>query len=55
MAKQYRALAHTYVHPAPTQEQAAEILDMPFSTYRRHLKEGIDHITEILWQEEIGK
>jgi hypothetical protein len=36
MAKLYRALDYTYVHPAPTQEQAAELLDLPFSTYRRH-------------------
>ena len=55
MAKQYHALDQTYIHPAPTQEQAAEMLDIPFSTYRRHLKEGIDHIVEILWQEEIGR
>ena len=52
-AKLYRALYHTYFQPAPTQEQAAELLDLPFSTYRRHLKEGISRITELLWQREI--
>ncbi|MBI5565221.1 MAG: ATP-binding protein [Chloroflexi bacterium] len=53
-AKLYRALYHTYFKPAPTQEQAAELLDVPFSTYRRHLKSGILRLTERLWQQEIG-
>jgi hypothetical protein len=51
--KLYRALDHTYLHPAATQEQAAELLDLPFSTYRRHLKAGVLRLTEILWQEEL--
>ena len=53
-SKLYRALYHTYVQPAVTQEQASEILDLPFSTYRRHLQSGILRITEILWQRELG-
>ena len=53
-AKLYRAVYHTYFQPAPTQEQAAELLDVPFSTYRRHLKSGIQRLTEMLWQQEIG-
>jgi hypothetical protein len=52
--KLYRALYHTYVQPAPTQEMAAEVLDLPFSTYRRHLKEGIDNLVETLWARELG-
>lgn len=52
--KFYRALYHTYFHPAPTQEQAAELLDVPFSTFRRHLKAGVARLTETLWQREIG-
>lgn len=52
--KAYRAIYHTYLQPAPTQEQAAELLDLPFSTYRRHLKQGMAFITETLWQQEIG-
>ncbi len=52
--KLYRALDRTYFHPAPTQEAAAEALDLPFSTYRRHLKAGQTEITTILWQWEIG-
>jgi GTPase SAR1 family protein len=53
-AKGYRAVYHTYLQPAPTQEQAAEILDIPFSSFRRHLKTGMTRIAEILWHQEIG-
>ncbi|HET7479815.1 MAG TPA: AAA family ATPase [Rubrobacteraceae bacterium] len=53
-AKCYRALYHTYLNPAPTQQLAAEVLDLPFSTYRRHLKGGITRVGEILWHKEIG-
>lgn len=52
--KYYRALYHTYFQPAANQEQAAELLDLPFSTYRRHLVRGIDRVTEILWGWELG-
>lgn len=53
-AKHYRAVYHTYLQPAVTQEQAAEVLDLPFSTYRRHLRAGIEEITARLWSREIG-
>jgi hypothetical protein len=49
----YHALHHTYFEPAPTQETAAELLDLPFSTYRYHLTNGIRRITEWLWQREL--
>jgi hypothetical protein len=52
--KLYRAIHRTYINPAPTQEQAAELLDLPFSTYRRHLKAGMERIAQILWQQEIN-
>ncbi|MDJ0733390.1 MAG: AAA family ATPase [Nostocaceae cyanobacterium] len=52
--KLYRVLYRTYLHPAPTQEQAAELLDLPFSTYRRHLKAGMVRVANILWQKEIN-
>lgn len=52
--KFYRALYRTYLHPAPTQEQAAESLDLPFSTFRRHLKAGVKRVADILWQQEIN-
>ena len=51
--KLYRALYHTYLQPAATQEQAAELLDLPFSTYRRHLRSGIDYLIETLWHQEL--
>lgn len=53
-AKYYRALERTYLNPAPTQEQAAEQLDLPFSTFRRHLKRGLDRVTDLLWEREVG-
>ncbi len=55
LTKLYRVVYHTYLQPAETQEQAAELLDLPFSTYRRHLKSGVQHIAEVLWQMEIGQ
>jgi hypothetical protein len=53
--KLFRAIDHTYFHPAATQEAAAELLDVPFSTYRRHLMSGIQRLTEFLWQQEVGE
>ena len=53
-AKLYRALYATYLQPAPTQEQAAERLDLPFSTYRRHLKAGAARLIDLLWRREIS-
>lgn len=53
-AKLYRAVQFTYLKPAMTQEQAAEALDVPFSTYRRHLKAGMIRVVDLLWQKEIG-
>ncbi|MEZ4667235.1 MAG: ATP-binding protein [Anaerolineae bacterium] len=53
-SKFYRPIYHTYLQPSATQEQAAELLDLPFSSYRRHLKSGIMRITELLWAQEIG-
>jgi hypothetical protein len=52
--KLYRVLYRTYINPALTQEQAAELLDLPFSTYRRHLKAGIARLANILWEKEIN-
>ena len=54
LAKFYRAIYHTYLQPAATQEQAAEVLDLPFSTYRRHLRSGIEELTGRLWLRELG-
>jgi hypothetical protein len=52
-AKLVRALERTYLHPAPTQEAAAELLGLPFSTYRGHLTRGIERVVEWLWQREL--
>jgi hypothetical protein len=50
----YRALHHTYLQPAGSQQRAAELLDLPMSTFRRHLAAGIDRLTEILWERELS-
>jgi hypothetical protein len=51
--KLYRALQRTYFEPAATQELAAELLGLPFSTYRYHLAGGIARVTEWLWHREL--
>jgi hypothetical protein len=48
-----RALELTYLRPAPTQEAAAERLGLPFSTFRRHLTAGVEHVTAWLWEREL--
>jgi hypothetical protein len=53
-AKFYRALWHTYIKPAPTQERAAERLNLPFNTYRYHLTNGLKRVVAWLWQREVG-
>jgi hypothetical protein len=50
--KLQRALVATYVKPAPTQEAAAERLDLPFSTYRRHLTKGVERVVDFVWRRE---
>jgi hypothetical protein len=51
--KFYRALLHTYIHPAPTQERAAERLGLPFTTYRYQLARGTERVIEFLWNREL--
>ena len=50
---QYRVLDRTYLRPAPSQEKAAELLDLPFSTYRRYRDRGIEAITDWLWEQDL--
>ena len=50
---QYRVLDRTYLRPAPTQEKAAEVLDLPFSTYRRYRDHATEAITDWLWDKDI--
>jgi hypothetical protein len=52
--KLYRAIHHTFVQPAPSQELAAEALGLPFNTYRYHLSGGIRRIVDDLWRLELG-
>lgn len=51
--KLQRVLWHTYFEPAPTQETAAELLDLPFSTYRYQLGKAVEQLTGWLWQQEL--
>ncbi|WP_154792760.1 ATP-binding protein [Occultella kanbiaonis] len=50
-----RVLERTYVRAAPSQEAAAELLGLPFSTYRRHLARAQERLVEVLWAIEIGE
>ena len=53
--QQLRAVLHrTYVRAAPSQEAAAEVLDLPLSTYRRYLAKALEQLTDLLWTVEIG-
>jgi hypothetical protein len=51
--KLLRAVDRTYLRPATTQEHAAELLGLPFSTYRRHLTQGVARIVADLWEREL--
>jgi AAA ATPase domain len=51
--KLLQAVDRTYLRPAPTQEAAAEVLGLPFSTYRRHLSQGVGRIVAWLWDHEV--
>jgi hypothetical protein len=51
--KRLRAIDRTYLRPAGTQESAAALLGLPFSTYRRHLTQGVDRVVAWLWDREV--
>jgi hypothetical protein len=51
--KRLAAVERTYVNPAPSQEVAAELLGLPFSTYRRRLTQGVERIVAWMWEREI--
>jgi hypothetical protein len=51
--KLLRAVERTYVRPAATQERAAAALGLPFSTYRRHLTQGVNRVVASLWDREV--
>ncbi|NLE81852.1 MAG: ATP-binding protein [Rhodococcus sp.] len=51
--KLLRAVDRTYLRPATTQESAAAMLGLPFSTYRRHLGQGVTRIVSWMWDREV--
>ncbi|MEW1841475.1 ATP-binding protein [Nonomuraea angiospora] len=51
--KSHRALSVTFLRGTPTQELAAQRLDLPFTTYRRHLTAGIERLCADLWHREL--
>lgn len=51
--KLFRAVDRTYLRPASTQEGAAATLGLPFSTYRRHLAQGVGRVVAWLWEREV--
>jgi hypothetical protein len=53
-AEHRRVLERTYLPGARSQEVAAELLGLPFSTYRRHLGHAQQRLIEVLWSIEIG-
>ena len=50
--KYHRVLVTTFLNGAPTQEAAAARLNLPSSTYRRHLSRGLDELCTLLWKAE---
>ncbi len=50
--KLLRAVELTYFRAGPKQEVVAERLGLSFSTYRRHLKTGVERLIEWLWYQE---
>jgi hypothetical protein len=50
-----RVLDRTFLRPAPSQEAAAEVLGLPFSTYRRHLARAVERVVDQLWAVETGQ
>ncbi|MCI0727868.1 MAG: ATP-binding protein [Chloroflexi bacterium] len=51
--KFYHAVHRTYLKPAPSQEAAAELLNLPLGTYRYRLAKGVERIADWLWQREL--
>jgi hypothetical protein len=51
--KLLRAVDRTYLRPAATQEAAAAALGLPFSTYRRHLTQGMSRVVSVLWDLDV--
>jgi hypothetical protein len=50
-----RVLDRTYLRGAPSQEAAAEVLGLSFSTYRRRLSRALETLVDVLWDVELGQ
>lgn len=48
-----RVLDRTFLRPAPSQEKAAEVLDLSFSTFRRRRDRAVALVTDWLWDREL--
>jgi hypothetical protein len=48
-----RVLYRAYLSPAPTLERAAEVLDLPSSTFRRLLTTAVARVVDTLWHREL--
>ena len=49
----HRVLVRAYLSPAPSLERAAEVLDLPSSTFRRLLGIAVGRVTAVLWHAEL--
>ncbi|MFD7078952.1 ATP-binding protein [Streptomyces sp. NPDC059918] len=47
------ALTAGYFSTAPTQQASARRLGLPYGTYRRHLRQGLDLLSQALWDREL--
>ncbi|WP_172625073.1 hypothetical protein [Streptomyces griseofuscus] len=47
------ALATAFFSDAPTQEAAARRLGLPYGTFRRHVRQGLDLLCASLWEREL--
>jgi len=48
-----RVLYRAYLSPAPTLERAAEVLELPSSTFRRLLTAAVGRVVDTLWHREL--
>ncbi|GHF66464.1 hypothetical protein GCM10018790_50540 [Kitasatospora xanthocidica] len=52
-ARAKEALTAGFLSGAPTQEAAARRMGLPYGTYRRHVRQGLDLLCEALWHREL--
>lgn len=50
----HRIIYRTFINPVGSQEQVAEFLSIPYSTYRRHLKKATELVCDTLWRQEVA-